>query len=132
MRLTACTLLATTAILSMAAIGTVAKAEGTAAQAASAAVALPNNVLLADWSGPYDGVPPWDKVDPKLFPQAFQFAIDERRREIDAIAGNPASATFENTLEAFEKSDSPVMRPYLEIMPMLHGRPDMSRAIKKQ
>jgi len=97
-------LLATTAILSMAAIGTVAKAEGTAAPAAAAAVALPNNVLLADWSGPYDGVPPWDKVDPKLFPQAFQFAIDERRREIDAIAGNPASATFENTLEAFEKS----------------------------
>jgi len=62
-------LLATTAILSMAGIGTVANAQGTA-PAASASVAVPNNVLLADWSGPYDGVPPWDKVDPKLVRQA--------------------------------------------------------------
>jgi peptidyl-dipeptidase Dcp len=96
-------LLATTAVLSMAAIGTVTHAQSTT-PAASAAVAVPNNVLLTGWSGPYDGVPPWDKVDPKLFSQAFQFAIDEQRREIDAIANNPAPATFENTLEALEKA----------------------------
>ena len=71
-------LLATTAILSMAAIGTAAHAQAKA-PAESASVAVPNNVLLADWSGPYDGVPPWDKVDPKLFPQAFQFGIEEQR-----------------------------------------------------
>jgi peptidyl-dipeptidase Dcp len=95
-------LLATTAILSMAAFGTVAHAQGAAAPAAS--VAVPNNVLLADWSGPYDGVPPWDKVDPKLFSPAFDFAIAEQRREIDAIANNPAAPTFENTIEAMEKA----------------------------
>ncbi|HET6941441.1 MAG TPA: M3 family metallopeptidase [Sphingomicrobium sp.] len=94
-------LLATTAILSMAALGSVANAQ---APAASAAVAAPNNILLADWSGPYDGVPPWDKVTPALFPQAFQFAIDEQRKEYLAIANDPAAPTFENTIEAMEKA----------------------------
>ena len=68
------------------------------------AVAVPNNVLLADWAGPYDGVPPWDKVRPADFGPAFQFAIDERRREVDAIANNPAAPTFANTVEALEKT----------------------------
>ena len=95
-------LLATTAILSMAAVGTVANAA--AAPAPAVATAMPNNVLLADWSGPYDGVPPWDKVDPKLFSPAFEYGIAEQRREIDAIANNPAAPTFENTIEAMEKA----------------------------
>ena len=96
-------LLASTAILSMAALGTVANAQA-AQTAPAAATAVPNNILLADWSGPYAGVPPFDKVTPALFPQAFQFAIDEQRREIDAIANNPAEPTFANTIEAYEKS----------------------------
>ena len=94
--------LATTAIISMAAVGTIAHAE--AAPVPAAATAMPNNVLLADWSGPYDGVPPWDKVDPKLFSPAFEYGIAEQRREIDAIANNPAAPTFENTIEAMEKA----------------------------
>jgi peptidyl-dipeptidase Dcp len=71
---------------------------------AEAAAPVPDNILLADWTGPYDGVPPWDKVRPDLFPQAFQFAIDERRREVLAIADNPAAPTFVNTVEALEKT----------------------------
>jgi peptidyl-dipeptidase Dcp len=94
-------LLATTAILSMAAPGSVAIAQ---APVSSAAVSVPSNILLADWTGPYDGVPPWDKVTPSLFPQAFQFAIDEQRREYLEIANNPAAPTFENTIEAMEKA----------------------------
>jgi peptidyl-dipeptidase Dcp len=72
--------------------------------APQAAPAVPANVLLADWSGAYGGVPPWDQVKPELFPEAFQFAIDERRREIAAIIDNPAPATFANTVEALEKT----------------------------
>ncbi|HUE80107.1 MAG TPA: M3 family metallopeptidase [Sphingomicrobium sp.] len=64
---------------------------------------VPNNVLLADWTGPYDGVPPWQLVKPELFPQALQFGIDEQRREALAIANNPAPPTFENTVEALER-----------------------------
>jgi peptidyl-dipeptidase Dcp len=72
------------------------------AAAAATQVAVPNNILLADWSGPYGGVPPWDKVKPSLFPEAFQFGIDEQRREILAIADNAAPPTFANTIEALE------------------------------
>ena len=74
-----------------------------ATPAATAAVAVPDNILLADWQGGYDGVPPFDKVTPELFPEAIQFGIDEQRREVLAIANNPAAPTFANTVEALEK-----------------------------
>jgi peptidyl-dipeptidase Dcp len=65
---------------------------------------VPDNVLLAEWTGPYDGVPPWDQVRPDLFPTALEYSIEERRRETRAIAENPAPPTFENTIEAMERS----------------------------
>ena len=75
-----------------------------AAPVETAAVAVPNNILLKDWTGPYEGVPPWDQVKPALFPEAIQFGIDEMLREIDAIANNPEHPSFANTIEAMEKS----------------------------
>ena len=74
------------------------------AAAAPASVPVPNNILLADWTGPYDGVPPWDQVKPELFNEAFQFAIDEQRREYQAIANSSEAPTFANTIEAMEKA----------------------------
>jgi peptidyl-dipeptidase Dcp len=75
-----------------------------AAAAAAAQAAATNNLLLQDWTGPYAGVPPWDKVSPAMFPQALQVAIDEQRREYEAIANNPQAPTFANTIEAGEKA----------------------------
>ena len=72
--------------------------------AAEPAVPVPSNILLADWTGSYDGVPPWDQVKPALFPEALQFSIDEQRREYLAVANNPAAPTFANTIEAMEKA----------------------------
>ncbi|HEV2865983.1 MAG TPA: M3 family metallopeptidase, partial [Allosphingosinicella sp.] len=84
---------------------TIEEPQAAAAPAAQpAATPVPDNVLLADWTGAYDGVPPFDRVRPDLFPQAFQFAIDERSREIQAIANNPAAPTFANTVEALERA----------------------------
>ena len=71
---------------------------------AEAAPAVPNNILLADWAGAYDGVPPFDRVTPELFPEAIQFGIDELQREVRAIANNPAAPTFANTVEALERT----------------------------
>jgi len=68
-----------------------------------AAIAVPNNILLADWSGPYGGVPPWDQVKPELFDEAYAFAIAELEREAAATANNPAAPTFANTIEAMER-----------------------------
>jgi peptidyl-dipeptidase Dcp len=65
---------------------------------------VPDNILLAEWTGPYDGVPPFDQVRPDLFPEALQFAIDEQRREYAAIAGNAAAPTFDNTIVPMERA----------------------------
>lgn len=56
------------------------------------------NPLLADWTGPEGGVPPWEKVRPELFPQAIEVALAERRAEYRRIADNPAAPTFANTV----------------------------------
>ena len=100
-------ILAGTAIAALAA-GT-ASAEtispaGAAAASAQANAGVPDNVLLKEWTGPYGGVPQWDQVRADLFPQAFQFGIDEQKREVLAIANNPAPATFGNTIVALERA----------------------------
>jgi peptidyl-dipeptidase Dcp len=82
-------------------IGTTSMAQQNPAPAAATAA---SNILLADWVGPYDGVPPWDQVRPELFPEAFRAAIDEQRREIAAIADNPEAPTFANTIEALDRA----------------------------
>ena len=86
--------------------GSAAMAQTAAAPSAPAAAtaAVQNNILLQDWTGSYDGVPPFDKVTPAMFPPALQYAIDEQRREVLAIANNPAAPTFENTLVALDKA----------------------------
>lgn len=71
---------------------------------AAAAPAVPANILLADWSGPYGGVPPWDQVKVADFPEALAFAIDEQRREFRAIADNAEAPTFANTIEAMQRA----------------------------
>jgi peptidyl-dipeptidase Dcp len=56
-----------------------------------------SNPLLAEWTGPYGGVPPWDQVKPELFPAAFEAALAERAADYRRIADNPAAPTFANT-----------------------------------
>jgi len=73
----------------------------TAAPAAKAPAAS-DNPLLAKWTGPFEGVPPWDKMQPSLFPAAFAAAMAETRAEIHKIRDNPAPATFANVNEAMQ------------------------------
>lgn len=70
-------------------------------QAAPSAAANP---LLADWTGPYGGVPPFDKVKPELFPQAFQVALAEQSADYRRIAQNKAPATFDNVFVPIENA----------------------------
>ena len=62
----------------------------------SAPEATTENSVLQPWTGPYDGVPPWDEVNVADFPQAFQQTMDKIQAEVNAIRDNPAPATFEN------------------------------------
>ncbi len=70
----------------------------------AAAPAMPDNPILAEYSGPFAGVPQWDKVRAADFPEAFTFAIDERRREYRAIADSAEAPSFANTIEAMERA----------------------------
>jgi peptidyl-dipeptidase Dcp len=63
-----------------------------------------DNPLIAPWAGPYGGVPPWDRMAPEHFPGAFEAALAEQRREIDAIVSSPDAPTFENTVAALERT----------------------------
>lgn len=66
--------------------------------------------LLAEWTGPYGGVPPWDKVRTDLFKPAFDLASEAMLEEVNVIANHPDSPTFENTLVALEKAGQPLER----------------------
>ncbi len=68
------------------------------AQTGAATTTPAANLLLADWTGPTGGVPPWDKVRPELFPQAFETTLAERTADYRKIADNPAKPTFANTI----------------------------------
>jgi peptidyl-dipeptidase Dcp len=68
------------------------------------------NPLLAEWTGPYGGVPPFDRVDVSDFQPAIESGMARNLAEIDAIATNPAAPTFANTIEAMERSGSELDR----------------------
>ena len=63
-----------------------------------------DNILLAEWSGPYAGVPAFDQMKVELVKPAMLKAMDAHLAEIDKITENPEPATFENTIVPFEDS----------------------------
>lgn len=67
-----------------------------------ALAAAPANPLTQPWTGPFGGVPAFDKVKVADFQGAIELALAAERAEIDAIAGNKAPPTFANTIEALE------------------------------
>ncbi len=96
MRLPLTALLASTTLLTGCATMSDTAATDSAPPAAEAQKPA-GNVLTAAWTGPYQGVPPWDKMQPDLFPAAFAAAMAEVKAEVDAIVNNPAPPTFANT-----------------------------------
>jgi len=88
--------------------GTAMPALAEASKPAAAPVAA--NPILDPWTGPYDGVPPWDKVKPADFPAAFDAAMKQTKAEFEAILTNPAPVTFDNTIKASELSGESVNR----------------------
>jgi len=60
------------------------------------------NILLAEWTGPYGGVPPFDRMDLEDLQPALESGMAMQLEEIDVIADNPESPTFANTILAME------------------------------
>lgn len=52
---------------------------------------------------PYQA-PPFDQIQEEDFLPALQAGIEEKRKEVEAIAQNPEAPTFANTFEALERS----------------------------
>jgi len=69
-----------------------------------------DNVLLADWSGPYGGTPAFDKMDLAALQPAFEQAMADHLAQIDEIANNQDAPTFENTIVAMERVGRPLGR----------------------
>ncbi len=65
---------------------------------------LKSNPLMADWTGPYGGVPAFDKIEVKHFEPAIEAAMANQLAEVDSIANQTEPATFENTIAAMERS----------------------------
>jgi peptidyl-dipeptidase Dcp len=62
-----------------------------------------SNPLLTKWTGPFE-LPPFLSIRPGHFRPSFDRALTDHRAEIDAIAGNPAEPSFDNTIAALEAS----------------------------
>ncbi len=60
--------------------------------------------LLKPWTGPHGGVPPWDMARPDLVAPALELGVALQEAEVQAIANNPATPTFENTIAAMQDS----------------------------
>src|ERR1035441_11027289 len=61
------------------------------------------NPLLTDWTGPF-GLPPLGAIKPEHFRPAFERAMAAHRTEIAAMAVSPSAPSFDNTIEALERS----------------------------
>ena len=70
----------------------------------SFAMAADANPMLAKWTGPYGGVPAFDKVKVADFKPALETAMAKNLAEIDVITANKAAPTFDNTIAALENS----------------------------
>ena len=67
------------------------------------------NPLLTESKAPF-GAPEFDKIRTEHYLPAFEAGIKEGKADIDAIVANPDEPTFENTIEAMERSGSTLNR----------------------
>src|SRR5262245_8011825 len=64
---------------------------------------LEANPLLGPWTGPFEA-PPFNRIIPRHFVEAFETALSLAQAEIGAVAADPEPPSFENTIVALERS----------------------------
>lgn len=74
---------------------------------------MPENVLLAPWSGPYSGVPAFGRMSLEDLDRALSSAVEISLAEYQAIADNPAAANFSNTIAAYEEAGRNLSRVFV-------------------
>ncbi|WP_291803516.1 M3 family metallopeptidase [Lutibacter sp.] len=63
-----------------------------------------SNTLLKEWTGPYGGVPAFDKMSITDIKPALEIGMKQHLEDIDAITANTEIPTFENTVVPMEKA----------------------------
>jgi peptidyl-dipeptidase Dcp len=71
----------------------------------------PGNPFYAPSALPFQA-PPFDRIKDSDYQPAIEAGMAEQRREIGAIADNPAAPAFENTIVAMEKTGALFQRAY--------------------
>ncbi|MEO0549947.1 MAG: M3 family metallopeptidase [Pseudomonadota bacterium] len=70
------------------------------------------NPLLQEWSGPYGGVPAFDKMSLGDLKAALEIGMSKELAEVEAITADPGAPTFENTILALQKSGADLDRVF--------------------
>ncbi|AEH01781.1 M3 family metallopeptidase [Lacinutrix sp. 5H-3-7-4] len=73
---------------------------------------MADNLLLEEWTGPYQGVPAFDKMKVEDVKDAIEKGMALGLEDIEAIANNPDEPTFKNTIEAMERAGKPLNRAF--------------------
>ena len=73
---------------------------------------LLDNPLLAEFDGPYGGVPAFDKMNLDDLKPAIEWGMAKNLAEVELIANNPKAPTFENTILALEKAGTDLGRVF--------------------
>lgn len=94
------------------ALGAASPAMAQPTTAAAADTSAQAKLIYQDWTGPYEGVPPWDQVSTAAFPMAIEAAMDELKAEFEAIATDTSEPTFQNTNLALEMSGDRMNRVF--------------------
>jgi peptidyl-dipeptidase Dcp len=71
-----------------------------------------NNLLLQEWTGPYGGVPAFDKMKVSDLKPAILKGMELNLSQIDSIANNTEAPTFDNTIEAMEGAGQELARAF--------------------
>ena len=73
---------------------------------------ITDNLLLQEFTGPYGGVPAFDKMKVEDVKDAMEIGMEMSLKDIDAIGNNADAPTFENTIEAMERSGQELDRAF--------------------
>jgi peptidyl-dipeptidase Dcp len=62
------------------------------------------NPLTVPWTGPFNGVPPFDQAKVEFLEPALRAGMHEQLAAVERIASDPNPPTFDNTIAALERS----------------------------
>ncbi|EDP70327.1 peptidyl-dipeptidase Dcp [Flavobacteriales bacterium ALC-1] len=94
---------------------------------------MSDNVLIQEWTGPYEGVPAFDKMNVADIKAAVEEGMKLNLEEIEAIANSTDEPTFENTIVAMESAGKELNRvfTYYGIMSSNRSSPEF-RAVQTE